>query len=107
MLAEPDDAGISELTAPVGMEDGADAVELAGKCRVTQRLDDDLCAHVVGHRPAEHPAGVLVSDGTQVGLTGADGHVGDVARPHKIQAPWSNWRLTRSGGYVACGPVWS
>ena len=43
----------SALTAPVGVEDGADAGELAGEGRVTQRLFDDVCPHVVSQRPAE------------------------------------------------------
>lgn len=75
------------MAAPVGVEDGPDAAELSGEGRVTQRLFDDLCPHVVGQRPAEHPAGVLISDGTQVGLAAADGHVRDIARPDQIKGP--------------------
>ena len=63
----------------------AHAVHVASAHGVVERLKYELGAHVVRHCPAEHPTRAGVADGAQVGLAGADGHVGDIARPLAIQ----------------------
>jgi hypothetical protein len=73
------------LTAAIGVKDRAGARERSCPSGVAQGLKDDLTTHVVGQAPAEHSAGVRVTDRAQVGLARTDGHVGDIARPHEIE----------------------
>jgi hypothetical protein len=67
------------------VKDRPDADVVATPRSVTQGLFDEFGAHVVGECPPEDPSTVLVANRAQVGLAGADGHVGDIARPHEVE----------------------
>jgi hypothetical protein len=54
--------------------------------RYLERVDDQLGAHVVGHRPAGDPPRVEVLDGGQVQPALPGPEVGDVGDPDAIRA---------------------
>ena len=77
------------LAAPVGVGDdaGDGAVATSGGDRHLQGVEDELGAHVVGHRVAQQPPRPEVEDRRQVqpALPGRD--VGDVLAPGDIGRP--------------------
>jgi len=50
-----------------------------------QRVNDELGAHVVGHRPTHDPAAVGVLDGGQVDPALPGPQVGDVGHPEHVR----------------------
>ena len=53
--------------------------------RHLQGVNDELCAHVVGHRPAHDPAREDVLDGGQVEPALPGSEVGDVRDPEPVR----------------------
>src|SRR5665213_2153234 len=102
-LAELDDSMIAELRSSVGMKDGVETDIAASTCALADRGENDVGAHVVRNTPSEHPPGVLIADRAEIGLTGADGHVGDVACPHGIEFPLVEVAIDEVG---RIGGVW-
>ena len=85
------------LRAAVGVGDDAGDGAAAGGDGHAEGVEDELGAHVVGHRVAEQPAGAEIEHRRQVqpALTGGD--VGDVLHHATSGAPGSKRRPTRSG----------
>ena len=52
--------------------------------RHLERVDDELGAHVIGHRPADDPARVGVLDGGEVDPALPGAQVGDVGHPQHV-----------------------
>ena len=91
------------LTAPIGME-----YEALLRCPVgeghLEGVFDQFGAHVIGQRPAHHPAAGQVDDRCQIGpaLPGGDvGDVADVAPVELVAGP--KWRWMRSRACSAPG----
>ena len=72
-----------ELAALIGMVDQAGTGPAARKGHV-QRVDDELCAHVVGHRPAHDAAAEGVVDGSEVEPPFPRPGGGDVSDPEDV-----------------------
>ena len=74
------------LAALVGVMDqpGAGRRRASAIC---EGVDDELGAHVIGHRPADDPAGEDVLDGGEVEPALPGAQVGDVGDPEPVRAP--------------------
>jgi len=59
---------------------------------------DEFGAHMVGHRPPDHPSGAAIADGTQVHPALPGRQIGDIGSPNAIELPVSHTRSTRSSG---------
>jgi hypothetical protein len=64
--------------------------------RHLERVGNELCAHVVGHRPADDAAAVEVLPGDQVEPALPGAQVGDVGTQTRFGASAANLRSTRS-----------
>ncbi len=92
-LRDPGGAGLlaegqrDELAALVGVPDqpARGAAVREGHLR---RVDDELCAHVVGHGPPDDPARVEVLDGDEIQPALLGPEVGDVGHPAIIRGRW-------------------
>jgi hypothetical protein len=62
------------------------------------RIDDQLGAQVLAHRPADHHAAVGVDDHRQVQPAGPGAHVGDVGDPQRVRAAGDKATIDQIGG---------
>jgi hypothetical protein len=74
----------SALAALVGVVNET-AIGAATVQRHVQRVDDELGAHVIGHRPANDRAGVGVLNGGEVQPALPGAQVGDVGEPQHVR----------------------
>jgi hypothetical protein len=93
------------LRAAVGVGDdtGDGLVAAAGGDGHGQRVEDELGAHVVGHRVAQQPTGPQVEDRRQVEPAFSGRDVGDVLAPGDIGGAGSEAAADQVGDLVAVG----
>jgi len=51
-----------------------------------QRVDDEIGAHVIGHRPADDPSAIGVLDGREIQPALPRAQIGDVGDPEHVRA---------------------
>jgi len=75
----------SVLGSPIRMNDGS-WFGLASPPRHIERVNNELCADVVGDRPSDHAAGEHVHDGRAIDLPGPPRMSRDVSDPELVRA---------------------
>ena len=74
------------MSSAVGIHDCAAHLPALHRDRLGKCLDDQLCAHAIGHRTAQRSFGLLVADRTQVHAPFTTAQMRDVRAPHRVRA---------------------
>src|SRR4051794_24740294 len=85
-----------ELRAPVAVMDQAD-VRTTARDGHLERVDDELCAEVIGERPADDPPAVAVHHAGQLQPAFPRADVGDVRAPQPVDGGWVEVALDQVG----------